>query len=442
MEEQMNPMQENRSLAERVLGTSLPALLEKRQRKDPRSFAEGEILKDEVMFPKVQSASKAHRRELMAIQAEMLERKVAERWPAWRIDPSVTNLFRQNGIMLDQKVARIIDPTMREAALKALRETTTPADIATVACQLIAIVTRAMANNPVLGLVGSFNLTQVSGQIAYLDVLRAASCGSYTANSRVDLQDAPDCWDRTTCTDTIPKINARIQRETATATDKALGADICLPAQQDALSQWGINLEEFMSRQIMIQLIREWARNVADDVRTMAGNTGTWSSTVPGPYSALNLNEWRKVLFEAVVQLDAAIRQDIYEGAQWMLLGTTLGSTLRKIKRFQLNAPAAQNQAGSLGQLPGEFGTFEDWLAYWEDPFFAASTILIGRKGSSQVENDFYYWLPYVLLDDVRMLFDPQTMTIHLGALTRAARKMVEPNAFGRIDVTGSGAAL
>ena len=189
MEEQMNPMQENRSLAERVLGTSLPALLEKRQRKDPRSFAEGEILKDEVMFPKVQSASKAHRRELMAIQAEMLERKVAERWPAWRIDPSVTNLFRQNGIMLDQKVARIIDPTMREAALKALRETTTPADIATVACQLIAIVTRAMANNPVLGLVGSFNLTQVSGQIAYLDVLRAASCGSYTANSRVDLQD-------------------------------------------------------------------------------------------------------------------------------------------------------------------------------------------------------------------------------------------------------------
>lgn len=441
MEDNTNPMQENMTLTEQALGTSLPRLIEKRQKKDPLAFSE--VLSDAELFPKVQTtASKPMRREIMAVQAEVMERRVAERWPMWKVDPAVTGIFKQNGMMLEQKAARIEDANLREQTLRALRETTTPSDIATVACQLIAIVTRAMANNPMLGLVGSFNLTQPSGQLVYLDALRAASCGSYSAGSRVDLQDAPDCWDRTVCTDTIAKLNARIQRETATATDKALGADICLPAQQDGLNQWGINLEEFLSQQIMIQMIREWARNVADDVRTMAGNTRTWSSTIPGPFSSLNTNEWRKVLFETVVQLDADIRADIYEGAQWMLVGTALGATMRKVKRFQLNAPAAQDTSGALGRLPGEFGTFEDWLAYWEDPFFAANTVLIGRKGSSQVQNDFYYWLPYVMADDVRMLFDPQTMTIHLGGLTRAARKMVEPNAFGRIDVSGSGAAL
>lgn len=437
-----NPMFENRSLAEKALGMPLEMLVEKRAQKDPVAFNEAEIIRDSELFPQVNSASRSDRKTIMAMQAEMMERRVAERWPAWRVDESYTNLLKQNGLMLDQKASRIVDPSVREATMNALAETTTPANIATVACQLIATVTRAMANNPILGLVGSFNLTQVSGQLIYLDVIRNASCGSYSTNDRIDLQDSPDCWDRTVCTATIPKINARIQRETATATDKAIGADICLPAQQDALSQWGVNLEEFLSRQIMRQMIREWSRNVADDVRTMAGNTGTWSSTIPGPYSALNVNEWRKALFEAIVELDADIRADIYEGAQWMLTGTALGATMRKIKRFQLNAPAAQDQAGALGRLPGEFGTFEDWLSYWEDPFFAASTVLIGRKGSSQVENDFYYWLPYVLLDDVRMLFDPQTMNIHLGGLTRAARKMVEPNAFGRLDVSGSGAAL
>ena len=47
-----------------------------------------------------------------------------------------------------------------------------------------------------------------------------------------------------------------------------------------------------------------------DEVRT-AGKTGSWSATAPAPYSSLNTNEWRKVLLETVITVDAAIRKAV-----------------------------------------------------------------------------------------------------------------------------------
>lgn len=440
--EQGHPMdQQFRPMVERHLGMSLKEVVAKRTAKDPVNFLDKAMERN--FFPRAQSRGSAGRKkEQIAVQVEMSERNIASRKMFYELGDKAQKLFRDNGMMMDQKVRSGVQDPKRQTEIIRMLETTLGSDVATVALQILPIITRAMAYNPILDLVGTFNATGPQVNIVYLDLTYASAAGSYSAGDRIDINQSISYSDRTDCTASAKKLNAKLQKELATVTDKVLGADICLPALQDAMNQFGLDLEERLAVAIVMQMIREWARLVSDDLRTMAGKTGSWAATVPGPYSAFPTNEWRKVLYETMVYVDAQIVAAIYEGTQWAIMHPNIAQVLERVKRFVASPGGAQNQAGSISLVAGEFGDLEERWSYWKDPYFADKTILMGRRGSSLVENDFYYWIPYIMADDVRELFNPDTMTLTLGAITRAARKMIVPNAFGRVDITGSGGAL
>jgi len=437
-----HPMdQQHRPLIERHLGMSLKEVVAKRTAKDPVNFNNPAM--DQSFFPRATSRGSAGRKkEMIAVQAEMAERRISDRKMYYELGEKAKMLFRDNGMMMDQKVRSRVQDPRRAAEIIRMLETTLGSDVATVALQILPIITRAMSFNPILDLVGTFNATGPQVNIVYLDITYASASGTYSAGDRIDINQSVSYSDRTDCTASAKKLNAKLQKELATVTDKVLGADICLPALQDAMNQYGLNLEERLSVAIVMQMIREWSRLVSDDLRTMAGKTGSWAATVPGPYSAFNTSEWRKVLFETMVYVDSQIKNAIYEGTQWAIMNPNIAQVLERVKRFVASPGGAQNQPGTISMVAGEFGDLEGRWSYWADPYFADKTILMGRRGSSLVENDFYYWIPYVMADDVRELFEPDTMTLTMGAITRAARKMIVPNAFGRVDITGSGGAL
>lgn len=438
---QGHPMNEFRSVVESRLGMTMEQVIEKRAAKDPAGF--DPAIMDHSFFPRATAAGmQGRKREQIAIMAEISERRVAERSMYYTLGEKAKQLFRQNGMLFDQKVRQREKDASKQDQIIRMLETTLGSDVATIATQILPLITRAMSYNPVLDMVGTFNMAGPSANILYLDLKYASAAGTYSARDRIDINESVAYSDRTDCTASSKKLDATLLKETTTATDKVLGAKLCITAMQDAMNQFGLDLEQRLAVAIMVEMIREWARMVCDDLRTMAGNTASWAATVPGPYSAFNTNEWRKVLFETMVSVDNDVVADIYEPTQWAIMNPNVAKVLERVKRFVAQAGPTQGQAGSISTLTGEFGdAFERW-SYWKDTYFADKTILMGRRGSTLVENDFYYFCPYVMADDVRELFDPDTMTLTMGAITRAARKMIEPNAFARIDITGSGGAL
>jgi hypothetical protein len=315
-------------------------------------------------------------------------------------------------------------------------DTTVTGDIATIATQILPIITRAVAENPIFSLVDSIVMTGPQANIVYFNTKYGSTGGAYGHGSRVDLNDDPTYSDRANCTDTARELNMEVQKETTTASEKVLGGKICITAMQDASSQYTIALDEVLANEIQRQQNREWARLVTDDLRTMAGNTASWAATAPGPYSSLNTNEWRKVLVETMITLDASIRTDVYEPSEWALSDITTGAILERVQRMYAPMATGNPAHGTIKLGSGEVGNFVDRWAYYQDPFFAANTILLGRKKCNLVPHSPYYFLPYVFAANVSMLFYPLTQTLEMAAQTRAARKMINNNHFGRLTIT------
>ena len=64
------------------------------------------------------------------------------------------------------------------------------------------------------------------------------------------------------------------------------------------------------------------------------------------------------------------------------------------------------------------------------------NTILMGFKGSQFLETGAVF-APYIPLIMTPMVYDPDTFVPRKGLLTRYAKKMVRPEYFGKIYVSG-----
>lgn len=405
-----NPMHEEAAAGlESAYKGGTAKLVEKWSRRDEAGYA----------HPGLQTASK---RRLAAVLQQNLLTSMRKNPQQFGVDERARALFRNSDLFEGSQ----------------LDEVTQGSDVATIALQILPIITRAIAENPIFDLIDTIPMTGPSANLVYFDVLYCSSGGAYSSGSRVDINDDPNYSNRTDCTAAAKELCMTLNRETTTATDKVLGGQICVTAMQDAESQFKVSLKDMLRDRIYRIMVREWARLATDDIRTMAGFTGTWSATAPGPYSSLNTNEWRKVLVETMVTLDASVRGRVYEPTEWILTTPASAAIIERIHRPALQgvSNALVGQAQNLQMISGEFGVpYDRWMLH-QDPYFAANTFLGGRKTFTLVPNSPYYFLPYQFLDNVQELFLPLTQMLQMGGITRAARKMVEPKTYWNLTVT------
>lgn len=419
--------QEIRSAVNTSFGLSADELIRKWEALDPAGYADKRLV--------------GHKRLVAAVLQENMARSAQT--GMWSYNTEMYELLRANRMLSEHK---LLDRLVRESApadqidaIKRRLETTTTSAVPSIAVQMLPLVTRAVAANPIFDLVTTIPMTGPCANIIYEDFLYDSSGETYSSGTRVDTNEDPTYSDRDDCTANANELRAYYQRETMCASEKVLAAQICLAAEQDAQAQFGVSIEERMRAKIFAIMVREWARLVADDIRTMAGNTTTWSQTAPSPYSGLNTNEWRKVLNETVVVGNAMVEADIFEGTTWLLTSPTIWAILERTMRFEAKGTLVLADPTVLRQVTGEFGEKYDRWTVYRDQFFAANTILLGLTTFTIPEHEGqspYYFGAYQMADNVSMLFHPRTQMIELGGQTRAARKMIEPNAYVRIDIT------
>ncbi len=309
------------------------------------------------------------------------------------------------------------------------------------ALQILPAVTRAFLISPFLskGLVKTVGLTTPSANIPILDFLYGTNGGVDGAATRLDNQEDPTYSDASDCMADPREIDASITRETVTVSIKKLGNDICVPAIDWANSQWNIDLKGMLRDMIQQVMVREWARNISDAIRTMAGVTASWSLTIPGPYSSLNTNEWRQVLAETIVTMNATARARIFEGFEWGVWTPAVAAILQRSQRAITNLTFNGNvtDPSTLGYASGQFGDVAPGLEMHEDPFLSANTIVLGRKTLQLTPTpvDPFMFLAYQMMADVSFLLYPKAQRIEMGGLTQAALKMLVPNAFGTLSI-------
>ena len=81
------------------------------------------------------------------------------------------------------------------------------------------------------------------------------------------------------------------------------------------------------------------------------------------------------------------------------------------------------------GQLNGRYEVYKN-------PYMNENTVLVGYKGSQFLESGAVF-APYIPLIMTPLVYDPDTFTPRKGVLTRYAKKMLRPEFYGKIFVSG-----
>jgi hypothetical protein len=82
-----------------------------------------------------------------------------------------------------------------------------------------------------------------------------------------------------------------------------------------------------------------------------------------------------------------------------------------------------------VGQLNGRYKVYKN-------PYMTENTILLGFRGAQFLETGAVF-APYIPLIMTPLIYDPETFTPRKGLLTRYAKKMVRPEFYGKILVSG-----
>jgi hypothetical protein len=81
-------------------------------------------------------------------------------------------------------------------------------------------------------------------------------------------------------------------------------------------------------------------------------------------------------------------------------------------------------------------GSINSHLKVYKNPYMTENTILLGFRGSQFLETGAVF-APYIPLIMTPLIYDPATFTPRKGLLTRYAKKVLRPEYYGLVYVSG-----
>ena len=145
--------------------------------------------------------------------------------------------------------------------------------------------------------------------------------------------------------------------------------------------------------------------------------------------------QWFQTLGTKVNKLSNEIhRKTLRGGANFMVVSPTVSTILESIPGFAADNSDAEkmNYAFGIqksGQLNGRYKVYKN-------PYMTENTILLGYRGSQFLEAGAVF-APYIPLIMTPLVYDPETFVPRKGLLTRYAKKMLRPEFYGKIYVSG-----
>jgi hypothetical protein len=248
----------------------------------------------------------------------------------------------------------------------------------------------------------------------------------------------------------IPEINIKMQSQAIVAKTRKLKAVWTPEFAQDLNAYQNIDAEaeltNIMSEYISMEIDLEILDMLITD--TPASNTDYWSAinnTAFDGTSATALTtqafyntqgQWFQTLGTKIQKISNKIHQlTLRGGANFMVMSPTVATILESIPGF------ASTSNGDAAQMEYAFGVqkvgnLNSRYNVYKNPYMTENVILLGFRGSQFLEAGAVF-APYIPLIMTPLIYDPDTFTPRKGLLTRYAKKMLRPEFYGKIFISG-----
>lgn len=252
--------------------------------------------------------------------------------------------------------------------------------------------------------------TEASGQVVYDKYSLLALGGDY------DDVDAMNPFEQTVYLegDRGKPMDLEVVTQAVDTKSRKLSAAYSLEAADDLNSLDGLDIESELSATLGDEINRELDRELLGELNALAGTVEALDfSVVDGRYAGEKLAALTIGLDNLSAQIAMKTRKS---GATWMVVSQRVFTGLKNAA----NSSFVPANAGSGLQIGSSLfvGTFGGNVKVYVDPYAETDTILMGYKGSSELDTGFIY-APYIPLQSSGVVRNPETGDFRVLLRTR-----------------------
>ena len=252
----------------------------------------------------------------------------------------------------------------------------------------------------------------------------------------------------------IPEINIQMRSDSIVAKTKKLKAVWTPEFAQDLNAYQALDAEaevtNIMSEYISLEIDLEILDMLIQDA---AAGTEYWTAVNNGVYNASangfafptatsqtgfynTQGQWFQTLGTKMQKLSNKIHQlTLRGGANFLVCSPVVATIIESIPGF------SSNSDGDASKMEYAFGVQKAGMinsryTVYKNPYMNENTILMGFRGGQFLEAGAVF-APYIPLIMTPLIYDPTTFTPRKGLLTRYAKKMIRPEFYGKIFVSG-----
>ena len=246
----------------------------------------------------------------------------------------------------------------------------------------------------------------------------------------------------------IPEINIQMKSSAIVAKTRKLKAVWTPEFAQDLNAYHALDAEaeltSILSEYISLEIDLEILSMLIDDA---AAGTEVWSAVnnqsivhASGAVSDLGFynsqGQWFQTLGTKIQKLSNIIHQKTLRGgANFLVCSPTVGTILESIPGFAADSDGDSAKASYAFGVQ-KVGSINGRYKVYKNPYMTENKILLGFRGSQFLESGAVF-APYIPLIMTPLVYDPDTFTPRKGLLTRYAKKMVRPEFYGTIEISG-----
>jgi hypothetical protein len=247
----------------------------------------------------------------------------------------------------------------------------------------------------------------------------------------------------------IPEINVQMRSEAIVAKTRKLKAvwtpefaqDLNAYHSLDAEAELTSIMSEYISLEIdleIMDMLIESAGAGTEVWSAINNNTinaaGTAFENTAGFYNTQG--QWFQTLGTKMQKLSNIIHQKTLRGgANFLVCSPTVATILESIPGYASNSDGDVSKASYAFGVQ-KAGAINNRYTVYKNPYMTENTILMGFRGGQFLEAGAVF-APYIPLIMTPMVYDPETFTPRKGLLTRYAKKVVRPEFYGKILVSG-----
>jgi hypothetical protein len=251
----------------------------------------------------------------------------------------------------------------------------------------------------------------------------------------------------------IPQINIQMQSQAIVAKTKKLKAvwtpefaqDLNAYQALDAEAELTNIMSEYISLEIDLEILDMLIEDAGAGTEYWSAISNEFYDAGTNSFQSIGVNsggyyntqgQWFQTLGTKMQKLSNRIHQlTLRGGANFMVCSPTVATVLESIPGY------ASNSDGDVSKMTYAFGVqkagaINNRYTVYKNPYMNENTILMGFRGTQFLEAGAVF-APYIPLIMTPLIYDPETFTPRKGLLTRYAKKMLRPEFYGKIFVSG-----